>query len=300
MATSLGDTISSATGQLGLDAAQALVHGHAAAASKEVEAARAALDLKERAAAFWLRLAGYLEHGRSAHASVLLRDEFESAGLAGPTCETAELAALRELVDAEAQNTIRFFPRLFEEACELQRVELDPSSRHPHYRVHGFISVDVQDQLLTATVSPRDGAPVTVPADIDPLIEHLKSEVCRIFDRDFDRERFLRSLFNAYLAVLRSDYPDRPRPDVLAGGGPAVPLRRVANRMGKNLARFSLDQFNVDLSKLIQSGQASVDGLRLKTNASRTLRKGMLLYGLESAGYVGSLAFEPAASESHA
>src|SRR5205814_1154830 len=93
----------------------------------------------------------------------------------------------------------------------------------------------------------------------------------------------LRSLHTAYAAVLRAE----ERPD-----GDELPLRRVTNRLAKNLNRFAADEFNVDLSRLVQRGDLVIEGKRLHLNHTRDQRQGMLLHGLESGGYVGFISFK--------
>ena len=62
--------------------------------------------------------------------------------------------------------------------------------------------------------------------------------------------------------------------------------------MAKNLTRFAADEFNVDLSRLVQRGDLAVEGKRVQLNHTRDRRQGMLLHGLESGGYVGFISFK--------
>jgi len=104
----------------------------------------------------------------------------------------------------------------------------------------------------------------------------------RLFERDFDSDKVLKSLLTAYQAALREDSRDV---------GEDVPLRRVIHRMGKNLARFALDEFNVDLAQAVKQNKTVVEGHRLHLGHTRNTRQGMLLYELEGSGYVGFIAF---------
>jgi hypothetical protein len=142
--------------------------------------------------------------------------------------------------------------------------------------------VEVDEAKLSARVTPRDGTPTTIPCDIPAIAEHLAREDRRLFERDFDSDKVLKSLLTAYQAALREDSRDV---------GEDVPLRRVIHRMGKNLARFALDEFNVDLAQAVKQNKTVVEGHRLHLGHTRNTRQGMLLYELEGSGYVGFLAF---------
>jgi hypothetical protein len=103
-----------------------------------------------------------------------------------------------------------------------------------------------------------------------------------LFGRDFDTDKFLKSLLTAYQAALREDNREV---------GDDIPFRRVIHRMGKNLARFALDEFNVDLAQAVKQNKTVVDGHQLHLGHTRNTRQGMLLNELEGSGYVGFIAF---------
>ena len=193
------------------------------------------------------------------------------------------LELLYRTSEEEANNTARRFATLFPEACDIAGIELDLSSRHPRYSVQQFIQTVVDERKLEVQVTPRDADSTTLPLDIGPLIAHLQAEIARLFGTNRDPGRFLAGLRKAYQAVLR----DEKKPL-----GDELPLRRVANRLSKNLSRFRYDEFNVDLGKVIRSGETSIDRVRLHLNHTRDTRQGMLLYGLERSGYMGFISFK--------
>ncbi|MCH8218271.1 MAG: hypothetical protein IH892_16050 [Planctomycetes bacterium] len=169
-------------------------------------------------------------------------------------------------------------------ACDAAGVELDSNSRHPKYSIREFIQTVVDERKLEAQVTPRDAKSATIPLDVDPLVAHLQAEVRRLFETQRDPKRFLGGLRKAYKAALREE---KKSP------GDELPLRRVANRLSKNWARFRYDEFNVDLGNAVRSGKTSIDKDRLHLNHTRDTRQGMLLYGLEPSGYVGFISFKP-------
>ena len=193
---------------------------------------------------------------------------------------------LRDTFAATLESTLKQFDRLFPDAAQLAHIDIDSTSRHPRYTVkQGFIQVEVDERSYSATITPRDGKSIELGLDVYAIVERLESEIDRLFGRKADHSRFLRTLFNAYSAVIRSD-ADRQ-------DGDEVSLRRVMNRLDKNLKKsLSPDEFNVDLSEIIRSGHLEIAGHRIQLNHTRIPRQGMLLHGLEEGGYQGFISFK--------
>ena len=120
-----------------------------------------------------------------------------------------------------------------------------------------------------------------VGLDVPVVVQKLVAEEARFFRRPFP-DQLLRSVYTAFTACLKAER---------VGDAEEVPLRRLVNRLAKNLNRFAADEFNVDFAQLIKSGKAVIDGLRMHLNHTRHARVGMLLHGLEEGGYVGFVSF---------
>lgn len=251
--------------------------GEARSKQRELEVA---LQGAQRRAKFWERLLEACNKEHSAEVVSILRDR---EGKEDSKLELL-LGELYRRSEEEAKYTARRFDILFPEACKVAGIELDSGSRHPRYTVREFIRTIVDERKLEAQVTPRDGFPTTFPLDIDPLVAHLQAEIGRLFETRRDPRNFLAGLRRAYQAVLREEKK------LL---GDELPLRRVANRLSKNRARFHYDEFNVDLGNAVCSGETSIDGERLHLNHTRDARQGMLLYGLERSGYMGFISFKP-------
>jgi hypothetical protein len=263
-----------------------LVKENAARACGQVERARQQLEYAQRARSFWDDLLASLERGHSAHALLLLRREAEFLRELQTTDEPTvrrlrELGSeLREQTRSSASRIAREFPPAARDAG----IQIDSTSRHPTYTFQqGFLRLEMDERNFTAKVVPRDGNPIVVGLDLSLVVETIRSEQARLFERQIDPQAFLRSLHTAYTAVLRAEGRSE---------GDEVPLRRVTNRMVKNLNRFAADEFNIDLSNLVQRGELVVDGKRVHLNHTRDRRQGMLLHGLESGGYVGFISFK--------
>jgi len=248
--------------------------------------ARAALEAAERERAFWEVLIAHAARGEMGSVLLLIdrNREYLTALEARHDPAWQELASLRRDAYEHAVSTAKTLGRTFPEAARRGGLTIDPSSRHPRYTFrNGFIRLEFDEKRLVARLQTREGDAHEHGLDLELLIRTLLEEVARLFDRDFKPNAFLRSLYTAYSAVLRAEgLPE----------GTEIPIRRVTHRLGKNLNRFSGDEFNVDLARAIQSGHTMIDGRQLHLNHTRNTRQGMLLHGLEQGGYVGFVSFK--------
>lgn len=255
-------------------------------AQRQEESARAQLIEAERTRKFWEELSKHLSAQNPANVLLVLRSNTDYL----QKLREAEAPINRILKDIElgsesaAADGAKSFGRTFPEAIRQAGIEPDKSSRHPRYTFRqGFIRLEVNDKGFTVKLTPRDGNEILIGMDVGPLVETLVAEEARIFRRQFQPEQLLRSIYTAYLASIKAER----RPE-----GEEVPLRRVTNRLAKNLNRFAADEFNVDLSQLVKSGTLLINGRRMHLNHTRQIRQGMLLHGLEEGGYVGFISFK--------
>jgi len=255
-------------------------------AQRQEDSARAQLIEAERTRKFWEELSKHLSAQNPANVLLVLRSNADYL----QKLREAEAPINRILKDIElgsetaAAGGAKSFGRTFPEAIRQAGIEPDKSSRHPRYTFRqGFIRLEVNDKAFTAKLTPRDGNEILIGMDVGPLVERLVAEEARIFRRQFQPEQLLRSIYTAYLASTKAER----RPE-----GEEVPLRRVTNRLAKNLNRFAADEFNVDLSQLVKSGMLLINGRRMHLNHTRQIRQGMLLHGLEEGGYVGFISFK--------
>lgn len=253
----------------------------------QVDLARQQFEQAQNTQRFWDTLIGFIRQSLPAQALLLLRRQAEWIKRLPPS-EAFVVERLRQLyseLEQRARPAAIAFGRTFPSAAREAGIEIDSTSRHPRYSFsRGFLRLEVDETEFTAKLVPRDGQASMVGLDLGYVIEKIKSEQHRLFERELNADVLLRSLYTAYSAVLRAE----GRSD-----GDEVPLRRVTNRLAKNLNRFAPDEFNVDLSRIVQRGDLAVDGKRLHLNHTRNQRQGMLLHGLESGGYVGFISFKP-------
>jgi hypothetical protein len=265
------------------------VRAQATAAQAREEAARRQLAEARRWRAFWQDLLAQLDAGRPAGALLLLRREEQALRCQGDEAvPAATLDAVIALAEQQARAGAARFQHAFPAAVSTAGLALDDTSRYPRYTLRdGFVHVDVEEQSLTARVRPRDGSEIQLGMDVGSLLEAIRRETGRLFDRPLDHAAFLRRLWLAYRALLEEDG---------RVAGEALPLRRLLARLNREAPALAPDEFNVDLARLVRSDQTVIEGQRLQLHHTRRTRQGMLLSGLEQGGYVGFLSFEPEAT----
>ena len=155
------------------------------------------------------------------------------------------------------------------------RLPIDRTSREPHYTFqNGFLELDIDTGKHLAHVKDREAKLATVPADIGAVVEAVRSEHQRLFQRPFDAEKFLRKLRSQYLAVIRKEG---------LKDGQSLPIRRITHRLGKNEKGFRTWPELVGRFKLAEQGPLQVDDVKLDLQQTKDTNQGMLLHGIASA-----------------
>lgn len=234
---------------------------------------------------FWDTLAGYIAKGWVCHIQDQLDNEKERLRqwrtVGHPAITTLE--NLYRDAKSAADMAMIAFPSDLETACTHSELEIDRTSREPHYTFqNGFLELDVDTAKHLAHVKDREAKLVTVPADIGAVIEVVTAEQQRLFGRPFEGDKFLRKLRSNYQAVLRKEG---------LADGEVLPIRRITHRLGKNEKGFHTDEFLIDLSKLLEQGPLEIDGAKLDLQQTKDINQGILLHGVGSHGYIGFIVF---------
>jgi hypothetical protein len=202
------------------------------------------------------------------------------------------IPAIEELyreMNTRSGNVIREIPGDLEILSKSEGLALDFSrSRHPKYFFEsgGFIEVEVQDKKLEAKVSTREGVLAKIPADAAAIIEIVKQEKKRLFDRPFAGSRFLADMRSAYIMAIKSKR---------AADGDPVPLREVFDLMSRKISTrkgYKSDEFLVDISTLVMEGPRETKGYRFELQQTKNVQEGMLLLGEAGRGMVNLLIFK--------
>lgn len=247
----------------------------------KTEAEAAAQDEKT-----WANIHNFLDKGWTLHLLALLEKEAPRL----KRMRTDNHPAIPTIEDAyrrakEERNRIfRRFPSLLEEAFANSGLSIDPTSRHPKYTMeNGFFRLEIDEKKGIARLLDHEGRLAETPADIQAIVETVRKERQRIFERKYNAKKFLQSLRTQYKAVIRKE----KQPD-----GSSVPIRHITRRLGKNVKGFRTDEFLVDLSRLAQDGPFEIDGRRLDLQQTKDTNQGMLLHGAAGRGYVGFIVFK--------
>ena len=175
------------------------------------------------------------------------------------------------------------FPKLFQEKCENAKLDIDSKSRHPRYRVcNSFIEVEISEKTFEARISDREGILEKLPFDIDAIIEVVKKHKTRLFDRKSNPKSFIKQIYNQYKEIIKKEKLNY---------GDSIPIRTLMKSLSKKQNNFRADEFIIDFSKIIKENFGEIDGFKLELQQTKDERNGILLYGLESGGYVGFIIF---------
>jgi hypothetical protein len=261
------------------------LHAEAKADTQRLKAEAEVAAQAERA---WAEFHAYLDKGWTLHLLALL--EKEAPRLKKMRAENHP--AIPAIEDAyrrakeERDRIFRRFPSLLEEAFANNGLSIDPTSRHPKYTLEsGFFRLEIDEKKQTARLSDHEGRLAEIPADVQAVVETVRRERQRLFDRKYNAKKFLQTVRSQYKAIIRKE----KQPD-----GSSVPIRHITRRLGKNVKGFRTDEFLVDLSRLAQDGPFEIDGRRLDLQQTKDTNQGMLLHGAAGRGYVGFIVFKEA------
>ncbi len=253
--------------------------------SSKARRLRAEAEGVTQAEAFWSDLERFLDKGWAMHflhwtdkGAPRLRALYE----VDPLAERL-VAEARKNANEHAERELRRYPAVLPEACAAVGLHLEGTSRHPKYLLEdGFFSLEIDEVRRMARLGDHEGQLAQLPADVEAVVEVLEREHERIFRRPHNGVSFLRRLRNQYKAILKRDHMN---------DGDPVPIRKITQRLGKNLKGFRTDEFLVDLSRLAKEGPYETDGRRVDLQQTKDTSQGMLLRG---GGYVGFVLFTEA------
>lgn len=189
---------------------------------------------------------------------------------------------VRKRAEEQAKRLLIRYPKLLEEACKDACLNLDMTSRHPAYTFDdGFFELKLDGKGIAELFSY--GRRFTrLPGDIEAVVAKLMEKRDALFGREFDPQKFLRQLRTSYAHILLP----AGRPD-----GESVPIREIVERMTRKGAEHTIEEFVVDLSRLINYGPLEIDRRRLELEHTRDMEEGMLLHDVDTAGYIGFVRF---------
>ncbi|MEW5936487.1 MAG: hypothetical protein AB1665_01530 [Candidatus Thermoplasmatota archaeon] len=184
----------------------------------------------------------------------------------------------------ECQKIAREYPTLIQEASRREQLQIDQTSTHPKYTFcERFLILEVDDKKFKAKAYTREGNLFVKPFDVSLIIPALKQEISRIFGRPFNPRQFAKTLYSNYNSIIKNEKKRM---------GDQIPIRKITTRLGKNQKNFRTDEFIVDLSRLIENGATSIYGYKIDLGHTKDDRSGVLLYRLETHGYIGFISIK--------
>ena len=239
------------------------------------------LDIRRKEEKFYTDVIRFAEAGWHFHLLDLLAKEKPRLDTLKEAMQEQEavLEQRRDEAKTHGENALKRFVSLFPEACKNAGIELDKDCRHPKYTFdERFLSLELNDKKGEATLFTFEGRIGRMPADIPALVDWLKQERERLFERKFDGLKFLKAVRKAYKIILtKCNKTD----------GDSIPVRDVLKKLGGRA-----DEQNVDLSRLARiNPQPSVEGRSIDFQQSKDTDKGMLLWK-STGGYIGFIIFK--------
>ena len=253
--------------------------------SDKLDALKVAVQTAKHFRAVLTDILQQVSQNRPLHVLALIEkhDSFAKEQGDADHCPLDEWNKIREIAEAQAKRLLIRYPKLFEEACKEAELNLDFTSRHPVYTFDdGFFELKL-DKKGTAELFTCGRKVARFPGDIGSVVEHLKQKKSSLFDRPFEPQKFLRQFRTAYVHILAPV----GRPD-----GESVPIREIVDRMTRKDAEHSVEEFVVDLSRLVTEGPLEIDHRRLELEHTRNQDQGILLYHADTFGYIGFARFE--------
>ncbi len=231
-------------------------------------------------------LLSYLEQGWSMHFVNLAEKEakilnkLRSDGIT----QIQRLEEAYRQAKEESDRIMRRYPSLFDEACKASNITLDKNSPHPKYSVkNGFFKIEINENKRTAKISNLEGKLAELPADLEAVIEIIRIEYRRVFDRRFHGPNFLKKIRAQYKKIIEREH---------LSDGASVPIREITKNLKKRDKEFRMDEFVADLSALAEKGPHEVDGKFIDLQQTKDTRQGVLLAGAASRGYIGFIIFK--------
>ncbi len=198
-----------------------------------------------------------------------------------------EMRKIFEYSRKKCERIARMFPSIIQDKCLVEKIPLDQTSRHPNYTFcQDFITLKVNDKDFEVKGYTRGNTRYifSKPFDIELIIQELKNEIERLFNRPFDKQKFTENLFQQYQAILKKNKGNT---------GDQIHIQEIFIKLREtNKEGFKIDEFIEDLSKLLEEGPPIVSGYKIDLGHTRDESLGILLHHFESRGYVGFIKFK--------
>lgn len=196
---------------------------------------------------------------------------------------TQILEEVRVQAEEQSDRILRHYPRLFEEACRSEGLDLDKYCRHPRYTFEQqFFAVEINERKKDAVLKVAGKKLAAIGADPVAVAQKVVKEKKRIFERKIDTEAFIEHFYKHYLAVLKEQ--EKSREDY-------VSMRSILSSIRREDKKFRFDEFVFDFSRLVRENKFEIEEYRLALRPGPDPDQGIWLHNVENLPYVEVVAF---------
>jgi hypothetical protein len=197
-----------------------------------------------------------------------------------------KLEAYNEFIkdlEKEAEKIYLEFPIELSKALEKDGIKLDVYSNYPKLSVaKGFIKIEIDEKKRIVKIRDYERILCQVLPDIETVAKAVIKEYERLFNREFKGDEFLSRLWNKYKEIIQADNLEM---------GSSIPIRKVINELKQNNKKFRLDEFMIDLARLLERGPSKIEGHEIDFQNTRDIRKGLIIPSDLTRGYIGYIIF---------
>ncbi len=246
----------------------------------------------------WAQLETSIRDGTNPFVPLALIRELERTGKSELLCE------IEQAIVQQCRDYLLDYGERFRQACT--KLGLKVEGRLPSFLVNGVLRVEVDEERLQVTVGSRT---LTPNISVEAVAEAASKEAKRLFNRPFDAEKFVAQLQQAYRHVLTEQGKDwRYGSDVsLLDVHRFMVLLRQPNRAvrgmdEKHFKPYPLDEFAVDLGKLLAAGNPPApDGSRAHLGFVRDVRRALFVFNpaIGAGQHYGLIAFRKPGGEAN-
>ncbi len=200
-----------------------------------------------------------------------------------------ELEQLETMLRQKAEEQILHYGALLREM--LQENGCTVEGRFPEYRVNKVIEVVIDERRRRARIGTRFHA-ITLQDDISvaAVADAVRQQSRRLFQRTLDAQKFLQTLWDAYLLALTHEKKAHrigEYANIFTVHRFVVWLRQkdaaFADASGKKFVPYLPDEFAVDIGKLLAEGVTQTQqGYRLHLVPVRNPKEALFIVNLET------------------
>ncbi|MHA1794755.1 MAG: hypothetical protein ACTSUK_01480 [Promethearchaeota archaeon] len=170
--------------------------------------------------------------------------------------------------------------------------------RFPNFNIKKILKIQIDLSKMQAKIGTKYCSQIVREISVKVVALKIKEEAHRLFNRPFDPQKFLEILYHAYLLALTEE-------NKAFGNGVSMftihkfvfllKQRESFFKKGKPFESYLVDQFAVDLGKLLESGKfKTLDGYSLKLHPVRDYKRALFVidFGRGAGQNYGLLSFK--------